>query len=159
LAVHHFADWCSVDLAVSGLGPGKVAAADPDLEPILADLQESYPAKRGGDGLTERALTGQSLLLEPGQLFVKPRDDTHARLVARVLPTSALAVPLRARGQTLGALTLAWVRRDQSYTIEDLGLAEEFARHAAFAVDNGRLYREAQAAVQVREDFLGIAGH
>src|SRR5262249_4516906 len=141
LAVHHFADWCAVDLAISELGPGKVAAADPDVEAILAEMRESYPPVRGGAGLTERAMTGQALLLQSGEPFGVPQDDRPARRLARVAPAPALAVPLRARGQSLGALTLAWVRPNQHYAAEDLALAEEFARHAAFAVDNARLYR------------------
>ena len=159
LAVHHFADWCAVDLAGGDLGAGAVAAADPDLEPVLAELQDRYPPRPGSGSLAERALAGEALLLGEDELFAVGLDEQHARLLGRILPASALAVPLRARGQTLGVLTLAWVRRGQKYTAEDLGLAEEFARHAAIAVDNARLYREAQASIQVREDFLGIAGH
>ena len=159
LAVHHFADWCSVDLAGGDLGAGTVAAADPDLEPVLAEIQARYPPAPGIGSLAERALADQAVLLKDGEAFASARDERHARLLAHVRPVSALAVPLRARGQTLGVMTLAWVRPGQKYRPEDLALAEEFARHAAFAVDNARLYREAQAAIQIREDFLGIAGH
>jgi signal transduction histidine kinase len=56
-------------------------------------------------------------------------------------------------------MTLAWAKSDRRYTAEDVALADEFARHAAIAVDNARLYREAQAGIRVREEFLSIAGH
>src|SRR6185503_18640493 len=90
--------------------------------------------------------------------FAVPRDARHALLLARLAPRSALSVPLRARGQTLGVMTLAWSRNPRQYTAEDVALADEFARHAAVAVDNGRLYRAAQAGIRVREEFLSVAG-
>jgi signal transduction histidine kinase len=45
------------------------------------------------------------------------------------------------------------------FTQADLAVAEELAQHAAHAVDNARLYREAQDAVRVRDQFLSIAAH
>jgi len=140
------------------LGAGTVAAADPDLEPVLAELQDRYPPALGALSLAGRALGGDACLLDE-RPFAVARDERHGKLLARIAPSSALAAPLKARGVTLGVITLAWMRDGERYTAEDLSLAEEFARHAAIAVDNGRLFREAQASIQVREDFLGIAGH
>jgi len=91
--------------------------------------------------------------------FAVARDARHALLLARLAPRSALAVPLRARGQTLGVMTLAWSKTVRQYTAEDVALADEFARHAAVAVDNARLYREAQRAISARDQFLSIASH
>jgi len=165
LAVHHFADWCSVDLIAVGddkLGPGTVAAADPDIEDVLAEVQARFPPRPGLDDLAGRALSlGQPVLCADTTTdpFAVARDARHALLLARLAPRSALAVPLRARGQTLGVMTLAWSKTVRQYTAEDVALADEFARHAAVAVDNARLYREAQAGIRVREEFLSVAGH
>jgi signal transduction histidine kinase len=38
-------------------------------------------------------------------------------------------------------------------------VAQELADRAAVAVDNARLYREAQEAIRVRDDFLSVASH
>jgi signal transduction histidine kinase len=38
-------------------------------------------------------------------------------------------------------------------------MAEDLAHRIAFAIDNARLYREAQNAVEVRDEFLSIASH
>lgn len=166
LAVHHFADWCTVDLvgpvADEALGPGTVAAADPDLEDVLAEAQRRYPPRPSLDDLPGRALQlGQPVLCADcaSDPFAEPRDARHAVVLARLAPRSALAVPLRARGQTLGVMTLAWSKSGRSYTAEDVALADEFARHAAVAVDNARLYRAAQGGIRVREEFLSVAGH
>jgi signal transduction histidine kinase len=41
----------------------------------------------------------------------------------------------------------------------ELSLAQEFAGRAALAMDNARLYREAQRAVRTRDEFLSVAAH
>jgi signal transduction histidine kinase len=47
----------------------------------------------------------------------------------------------------------------RAYTEEDLALAEELGRRAAIALDNARLYREAQQANRAKADFLAIISH
>jgi signal transduction histidine kinase len=75
-------------------------------------------------------------------------------------------VPLPARGRVLGTLSLSIDTSERRYGEADLALAEELARRAALAIDNARLFRqaqaairEAQAAVRVRDDFLARASH
>jgi signal transduction histidine kinase len=75
-------------------------------------------------------------------------DETRTRLV----------VPLIARGRTLGALSLVRAAT-RSFADEDLSLAEDLARRCATAVDNARLYEQAQDALQVRDQFLAVAAH
>ena len=72
-------------------------------------------------------------------------------------PHSSLRVPLLVRGQARGVLSLTTERR--LYDAQDLALAQELARQAALAIDNARLYHEAQQAVRLREEFLSIASH
>ena len=47
----------------------------------------------------------------------------------------------------------------RQYSIGDLQLAMELARRAAFAVENARLYRDAQAANQLKDEFLAALSH
>jgi signal transduction histidine kinase len=69
-----------------------------------------------------------------------------------------MVVALQARGRTLGAMWFASAERGR-YGPDDLALGEELARRAASAIDNSRLYREAQDAVRSRDEFLSIAAH
>ena len=55
---------------------------------------------------------------------------------------SVLMVPLRARGRILGALSLISSESGRVFDEHDVAFAEDFATHAALAVDNARLYRE-----------------
>lgn len=87
-------------------------------------------------------------------------DPQHARAVRALAPRSSIVVPLRARGRTVGALTLA--ATDESgrrYSEEDLALAEKLASRAALLVDNARLYRLAQEAVRARDDMVAAVSH
>ena len=45
------------------------------------------------------------------------------------------------------------------HTNDDLELAEELARRAALALDNARLYAEAQQAIHARDDVLAVVSH
>jgi GAF domain-containing protein len=57
-----------------------------------------------------------------------------------------MIVPLVAREQVFGALMLVYAETGKHYDEEDLRLAQELARRAAIAVDNARLYEQAQSS-------------
>ncbi len=83
----------------------------------------------------------------------------HRALIEELAPTSAMIVPLVARGRVLGAISFVRSSGSAPYTVEDVRLAEELVRRAGLAIDNARLYREAQTAIKVRDEFLSIASH
>jgi PAS domain S-box-containing protein len=68
------------------------------------------------------------------------------------LPEGAVVAPMIAHGRILGKLVLA--ARDP-----DVPLIQELARRAATAVDNARLYEEAEAANRAKDDFLATLSH
>ena len=55
-------------------------------------------------------------------------------------PSSALAVPLRARGRTVGVVTLFRGASRRAFTTADQSLVEDIGSRAALALDNARLY-------------------
>jgi PAS domain S-box-containing protein len=57
-----------------------------------------------------------------------------------------------ARGRSHGAITLVSAESGRRYEETDLRLAEELARRAALAVDNAKLYEEAQREIAERRD-------
>jgi signal transduction histidine kinase len=70
-----------------------------------------------------------------------------------------MVVPLAARERTLGALVLAGTAARPAYDEEDLRFAEELARRSALALDNARLYRDAQQAIRGRDEVLSVISH
>lgn len=99
------------------------------------------------------------LLLQDQEGAIERKVTTHAdpAMAADAEPLGALTVPLIARGRTLGTLYFAATHR--RYDAADLELAQNLAARAALAVDNARLYREAQEAVRARDEFLTLASH
>src|SRR5690606_22362584 len=60
--------------------------------------------------------------------------------------SSALSVPLIARGRSIGVLGFVLGDSGRTYTQEDIPFGEEIARRAATAIDNARLYEASRAA-------------
>jgi signal transduction histidine kinase/ActR/RegA family two-component response regulator len=77
-------------------------------------------------------------------------DDEHAHLLAALGSRSAVVVPMVARGQVLGALSL-WAATAGHFNRSELELAQDLAGRAAVAIDNARLYRASQEETRLRQ--------
>jgi len=97
--------------------------------------------------------------ITPEGLRAGARDDQHFALLMALDLSSGIIVPLKDRGRAIGLLWLYYARSRRTYTAADLPLVEEMAARAALAIENARLYREAQEAIRTRDDFLAIASH
>jgi K+-sensing histidine kinase KdpD len=95
-----------------------------------------------------------------GDLLVQVAgDDERLAMIRALAPRSYIGVPLAARGQILGAVLLVSAESGRRYTPDDLALAEELGRRASQAIDNARLYAQAQQAVRARDEFLAATSH
>jgi PAS domain S-box-containing protein len=169
VAVPDLADWCTLDL-VDAEDEVLRSAASPSIDArSAAALRELWQRRHAAaSGRTPMALTLLSrepvLLREftAGHLRgtdAPPLDAAELELVANLEPLSAMAVPLLARDQVLGVMTFIAVRGHRIYDATDLALAEALVRRCAVAIENARLYREAQDALRARDTFLSIASH
>jgi PAS domain S-box-containing protein len=156
------ADWCAVlewddDGAVQPAALAHVDAAreeelrrlarDPALNPLR------FP--RIGQALKQ----GSSLLVPVVDDAMLARAGEAEPALRALGLVSLLCVPLSARQRTVGALILVSADRYRRYSPADQRLAEELARRAALALDNARLYHNAQAAIHARDSFLSVAAH
>src|SRR5206468_19337 len=87
---------------------------------------------------------------------IDARDAEHRELLRAMNTRSFLRVPLSARGQTFGVLSVGYDGERRHYSRTDLSLIEELAQRAAMAVENARLYREAQVANAAKDRFLAV---
>jgi PAS domain S-box-containing protein len=156
LVVPRLADWCAVDvvaedggthrLVVEHENPGKVRWAH--------ELQRRYPPDPDAPQGTPQVLrSGRSEFYpEITQEIIEAaaRDEEHLRLLREMAFTSVIIVPLVARGKTLGAITLVSAESGRRFGEADLRVAEELARRAALAMDNAKLYEEAQKEITER---------
>jgi PAS domain S-box-containing protein len=80
--------------------------------------------------------------------------EEHRVAFVKIGVYSLMALPLVARGRPLGVLGIVSTRPDRRYDARDVALAQEISRRAAIALDNARLHRQAQDAVQTRDQSL-----
>jgi PAS domain S-box-containing protein len=164
LLVPRIADWCAIDLVSED---GQVtrtafAHADPQREPLLREMTAHYPPAAAEPSPILRTLrSGRRILqatITPAELAALTHDAAHLRLAEAIGMTSMLLVPLQAHGHTFGVLSL--VRgTSPPYTAEESVRVEDFAQRCAVALDNARLYQQAQEAVLLRDQFVAIASH
>ncbi|MGW2619141.1 SpoIIE family protein phosphatase [Streptomyces sp. NPDC001500] len=84
-------------------------------------------------------------------------EEWLPRLPAGSGPPSALIVPVRARGTTLGVTTFLRDGRREPFDEDDLALAEDLVSRAAVCVDNARRYtRERDAALVLQRSLLPV---
>ncbi len=164
IVVPALADYCCVDLLDEvGLPSSSHRVAvnhrDDSKTETVGTLGRWITPTEDGDDPVDRVLAGGAPSLLP-ELPVRPeglRDEPE--LTARyeqLRPRSAIVVPLRARGQVLGALTLGTeLPYGRRYSQRDLYLASDLAARAGLAVDNARLYaREHGAAETLQRSLL-----
>ncbi|MEV7435993.1 SpoIIE family protein phosphatase [Streptomyces griseoviridis] len=185
VAVPDFADLVTVDLLAWVLRGGEPAPPPEGPErPVLRRAgHRSVDPERGPDGAARdvaeaafvdigaeaRYLAGSPPLiaLASGRAWRQERLDPTAPEWASRAPGaravtfrdlglhSAMVVPIRARGVTLGVTAFFRRGRQDPFDADDLHLAEDLVSRAAVCVDNARRYtRERDAALALQRSLL-----
>ena len=144
LAVPEIADWCAVDLLDKTGDRQQVVVAHTDESKLsLAQRLRGYePANVEESAVHRVARTGVAEVhndITDEMLAQAARDDEHLELLRAVGLRSVLVVPMKARGRTLGAMTLVNSESLRRFDAGDQEFAEQLAGRAAIAVDNSRL--------------------
>jgi PAS domain S-box-containing protein len=151
LAVPVLADWCAIDLVDGGTTKRlAIAHIDPAKVTLVADIQRRYPPKpHSRNGVLEIIRTGKTEFIPeiPRRLLTDAAvDEEHLRLIDELQLGSYIGVPLKVRGQVIGAFTIAMAESGRHHTEKDLELAQDLAERAALAIDNARLFRDLEDA-------------
>jgi PAS domain S-box-containing protein len=152
LAVPQLADWCAINVLVEETGAIEqlvVAHQDPERKRWAEDMR-TRTVQVGIDDdfdLTARVIrTGEPVFLRevPQELLdeAAARDPVAGEALRHISIRSAITLPLKAGDRTLGALTL--VGEQRVFDDDDFDLAQQLSARAAIAVENARLYREAE---------------
>ncbi|HEX7091894.1 MAG TPA: GAF domain-containing protein [Longimicrobiales bacterium] len=162
LIVPRLADWCIMDLVEDGRVRRLASAHEmKGKERILRELEQRYPISPDSPQLGAVALrTGEPQLVREMTDEVLRKhavDEDHLALARALGVRSYLAVPLKARGRTLGVLSFGTTER--SYGDDDVTFAQDVAGRAAIAIDNARLHEEAQQASKAKSNFLTVMSH
>jgi PAS domain S-box-containing protein len=166
IAVPYLADWCIVDLVKTDGSIERISGkhSDPSKEKwlagVLKNLRYDYHSE-SGCCVPEVLRTGKPQIAnEISEEWLKATayDSEHFKILRELGFGSYMVVPLVARGRTFGAISLSSVKTNR-YSEPDLALAQDVAHRAALAIDNARLYREAQEANRLKDEFLATVSH
>ena len=105
---------------------------------------------------------GVDKLLQTGKPEIIPHVDASmiktvqdnrklVKIIKDIGLKSYMGVPLIARNKVIGAITFSSVQSNRYYTKADLAFAEEVGKRIAIALDNSRLYREAETEIAERK--------
>jgi PAS domain S-box-containing protein len=162
LAVGKVSDWCTVHIVEPEGAVAQVAIAhrDPAQIAFARELQERYPPNAD-------APTGPAAVIRTGEAELIPEistpmleraavDELHLDLLRQLDFCSYMCVPLPGHDHALGAITFVSSRPGRSYGVDDLRLAEELARRASAAIENARLYRQAEERAEAARALATI---
>jgi PAS domain S-box-containing protein len=150
LLVRSFADICIILLVDDAGAPIHFQAAlrDPAKEPLLTALAQ-YPPMTNPTTATARALhTGESVFfpIVPEEYKQATAVDAHHNELREQLGFhSMITLPLIARDNTLGVMTVARSAELPEYHPQDFTFMQEINRSAALFLDNTRLLEGVQA--------------
>lgn len=165
LIVPRLADWCAIDMLErdGSIRRLEVVHSDPEKIVWAKEFQRRFPIDPNAPtGVANVLRTGRSLLIPhiTDEIVTASVPNPEQRKVVQMLGLrSSMLVPLIVAGQAIGVLSFFAAESGRNFDEQDLALAEDVAYRAALAVENARLYREAQQAIQARDDFLSVASH
>ncbi|MFJ4835933.1 SpoIIE family protein phosphatase [Streptomyces sp. NPDC088747] len=174
VAVPQLADLAAVDVLEAVVARGTTTAVTEDAQAEFRALAVAAgyltDAIHAADPVGELATYGPTRIItqcvrEARPILVERVDsammrriarDSHAAQTLRAAGVhSYLAVPLVARGEVLGTLSLYRTVNTRPFDEQDGVLASELAARAAICVDNARLYgRERTAALTLQRSLL-----
>jgi signal transduction histidine kinase/DNA-binding response OmpR family regulator len=163
LAVPEVADLCVVDVLEADGTYRQVGAAhvDPRKEGMIRSVAPRERTRH--HPFAAMFAAGEAVLLsEVPESFVREiagKGPALEELVGAIGPRSAMVVPLRAGDRPIGGITLVSAESGRRFDADDLALAQELATRAALAVENARLFAQAQAATRARDEMLAVVAH
>jgi PAS domain S-box-containing protein len=163
IIVPEFGDWAAIDLLDENDRLKTVAAIAAHAEKMR--LVRRLVGRYTHDPRVEPAIvavlrTGRPVIVREvsDELLKKAAAPNLFSVIRELAPRSAVTIPLRTRGRTIGSLVAYWAETPRRYKDADLPLFQELTRRAAVAIENARLYeRERETAAEFQRAALPIS--
>lgn len=165
LAVPKIADWCGIDILdeQGELQQVAVAHKDPKKVQWAKEFRKSEPIDlTAPTGLPNVLRTGKSEiypLITDEMLVMSAKTPERLQLMSSLGIASVMIVPLFAHRKPIGGITFVTSETRRRYNKSDLAMAEELASRISLAIENARLYKGSQDAINLRDDFISVASH
>ncbi|WP_332983414.1 PAS domain S-box protein [Microcoleus sp. A003_D6] len=169
LAVNSIADGCCIHLTEtdSKVRRAAVAHADPSTVDILNNLRIRSPLAKPSKRIDSTAVNGYPLVIRSGtseliaevdeEILAAGAENAAELEILRSLNIGSHAcVPLKARGRVMGAIACFTSKLGRRYSAGDMAMLEDLAYRVAIALDNARLYAEAQQALSQKSQSLAL---
>jgi PAS domain S-box-containing protein len=156
MLVPEFADLAFADVLNDGGRVTRVEVACRDLaqrEVVEALRRPVIPWVDPGEPLIVTASARAAFALAVAE------GPERTAVVEACKPHAMMVVPVVAHERRLGLLNFVVSDPRRGYSSADLAFATDLAARVAMALDNSRLFTEAQAAIQARQDVLSIVSH
>jgi response regulator RpfG family c-di-GMP phosphodiesterase len=133
--------------------------SDPEIYEYILQLLAHQSHSGGLSPVTRQVIaSGKPLLIanateEQFRQLLHPDD---ARFLDRYQLYSLLQVPLRARAQVIGTLSVVRLSPERPYTLDDQQLIQDLADRAALAITNARLFEDAKRRLEYMQALRGI---
>jgi signal transduction histidine kinase len=172
IALPRLGDYCTVlvqdeqgDLRLVAWGH-VVRDREPALRDLAVRLLESAPARDVPTFAGEVMRTGKTLVVPHDRLeaLMATAADFEPELRAlgdELRPYAYAGAPLLVRGRAAGVMAFGTTAREsrRDYSPDDVALVEEVARRASLAVENARLFRQAEELNRLKDEFLATVSH
>jgi signal transduction histidine kinase len=165
LAIPRIADWCGIDILQDDGTLEQVAIAhkDPKMVKWAKEFRKANPpdmnASTGSPNIIRTGKSEFYPLVTDAMIIAAAKNKKQLALLRKLGFTSALTVPLKIPGKVVGVISFVTTESKRRLTDSDVNMAEELSIRAGLAINNALLYRTAQEAIQLRDDFISIASH
>ena len=158
LLVPALGDVATIDVVRAGQRTRVGARVAPGIDPGVRAAMSRRRPMEGEQRSAEASIADDTArLVEPDDALIASAAATpqDATLLQGLRMTTALIVPLRARGRVIGAVNVAYGPSRRRHTQADLRFAEVLAGRVALALDNAGLTSE----LSVAEEQFGVVVH
>jgi signal transduction histidine kinase len=128
-------------------------AADGRLHLVQQSAQTAEAVRETAVLAPGEGLAGTIFSQNQPQVIVDLHQAAAARLASPLPPDERVVfvgVPMRAKGRGLGVLSI-FCREDQDFSVEEVALLGSIADQVGIAVENARLYRQAEQLAVIEE--------
>jgi PAS domain S-box-containing protein len=143
-----------------------VREKEPLVRELIAALFEG-PAEKQTPTYASRVMTSGKTVVAPHDALVaavdrlSPVDPRMREIGEQLRPYAYVGAPLLVRGRPIGVMSCVRSAHESArdYTEPEIALIEDFARRVSLAIENARLFREADELNRLKDEFLATVSH